>query len=100
MNNVTIQDDLEDETMARNLSDHRSSINVYSKGAVATYDQDYSWKCKKHDQIDCEECFNWIRVIATEIEEKIQGDKRFDSDRATFDRIMVLREMIRRQALQ
>ncbi|KIM47354.1 hypothetical protein M413DRAFT_423142 [Hebeloma cylindrosporum] len=36
LNNVTIQDDLEDENMARNLSDHRSSIKVYSKGSVAT----------------------------------------------------------------
>jgi len=53
----------------------RQSINVYSKGAVATYDQDYSWKCSTHNKIDCEGCFNWIGDITKEIEDQISTEK-------------------------
>jgi hypothetical protein len=42
---------------------------------VATYDKDYSWKCKTHDKIDCEECFNWIGDVKKEIEDQIKTEQ-------------------------
>ncbi|KAF8962198.1 hypothetical protein BDZ97DRAFT_1130284 [Flammula alnicola] len=75
MNNDVVMDNFEEEISER-ITDERESINAYSQGAVpATNDVDGSYKCTKHDKIDCDKCFDWAALITKGVQEILDREK-------------------------
>lgn len=65
----------------------RTSLNVYSYGAVPVRRSSEDYKCTTHGTKDCERCFDWVNIVRREVQEAGTQERWLERRRRYFERV-------------
>ncbi|KAF7430987.1 hypothetical protein PC9H_006702 [Pleurotus ostreatus] len=49
------------------VSKQRKSLNIFDVGAVRYRKESQTCKCETHFDVDCERCFDWVKICMAEM---------------------------------
>ena len=64
----------------------RQPINAYAHGAVAALKTEESYQCEKHQEVDCDTCFDWVAVIKKEAQAAEEAGRWMTKRRSLIDK--------------